>query len=496
MVCGSRPALTPNTSASATATVLTWTSMLLTSFMASPLPSGPTWKLWLPMAANRSVHFSNTSRAPPAITESSPDCARPVPPLTGASIMATSTAARRSAMLWAVKGSMVDMQTTMWPGRAPRMMPWAPMITASACSVVSTMTMMRSAAAATACAEPATSAPLAFKGRLLASSMSLTTSEKPALTRLSAIGPPMAPSPMNPNLPGMECSLLSARQALYAARHVDGEAGDEIGVGRGKEADDAGLVDGLGDSAQWRAFDLLGLGGLRALLPLRPDALGQGDAGRDGVDVNAFGAELVRKLAGEGDDAPLGRGVGARAVRTEAAAGDRGQVDDLATALALHQGNDGMGAEKRAVEVEGDQLLPVGEAQFFGGGVGLGNDSAAAHGIDQNVDLALLADGVRDQLVDLRRIERVDQCRLHFAARTCRRCAQRRHGFVEPAPVVVGRNHRCALAHHDLRRSTANAVGGCGDQHNLVLEAHGQAALAALAGPQALRIGSTSLAKS
>src|SRR5262249_62194922 len=172
---------------------------------------------------------------------------------------------------------------------------------------------------ATACAEPATSPPLAFNRAVLPSSMSLTTREKPALTRLSAIGPPMDIRPINPTLPGMECSLLSARQALYAARHVDGEAGDEIGVGRGKEADDACLVDGFGDAAQWRVFDLLGLGGLRALLPVRADALGQRDAGRDGIDGDAVGAELVRKLAGEGDDAALGRGIGARAVRAEAA---------------------------------------------------------------------------------------------------------------------------------------------------------------------------------
>ena len=40
---------------------------------------------------------------------------------------------------------------------------------------------------------------------------------------------------------------------------LDGEAGDEIGVGRGQEADHVGLVDRFGDAAQRRAFDLLGL---------------------------------------------------------------------------------------------------------------------------------------------------------------------------------------------------------------------------------------------
>jgi hypothetical protein len=65
-----------------------------------------------------------------------------VPPLTGASSMAMSSAARRSAKVRAANGSMVDMQSTMCLGLAPRMMPCAPMITDSACSVVSTMTMV------------------------------------------------------------------------------------------------------------------------------------------------------------------------------------------------------------------------------------------------------------------------------------------------------------------------------------------------------------------
>ena len=121
--------MTPSTSASATATVLTCTSMLLTSFMASPLPSGPTWKVRLPIALNRSSHLATTSLSPPTITDSSPDCARPVPPLTGASTMAMPLALSCSASSRAAKGSMVDMQTTMWPGLAPLMMPRSPAIT-------------------------------------------------------------------------------------------------------------------------------------------------------------------------------------------------------------------------------------------------------------------------------------------------------------------------------------------------------------------------------
>ena len=176
-----------------------------------------------------------------------------------------------------------------------------------------------------------------------------------------------------------------------AARDVDGEARDEIGVGRGQETDDVGLVGRLGDAAQRRALDLLGLRGLRALVPMRADALGQGDAGGDGVDVDAVGPELEGELAGEGDDAALGRGIGAGAVVAEATAGDRGQVHDLAAALLLHHRNDRVRAEEGGVEVEGDELLPVGEAQLLGRRLRIGDHRAAAHRVDQDVDGAVIA---------------------------------------------------------------------------------------------------------
>ena len=66
---------------------------------------------------------------------------------------------------------------------------------------------------------------------------------------------------------------------LHPARHVDRHAGDEIRVLRGEEADHARLVDRLGHAPQRRALDLLRLLRLAALLPVRPDALGERDAG-------------------------------------------------------------------------------------------------------------------------------------------------------------------------------------------------------------------------
>src|SRR5438270_11896359 len=131
-----------------------------------------------------------------------------------------------------------------------------------------------------------------------------------------------------------------------SAGYVDRYAGHEIGVAGRQETDHLGLVRRLGDAAQWRAVDL-GLLVFRArLVPARPDAFGQGAARRDRVDVDVVGPELEGELAGEGDNAALRRGIGAAARRAEAAPGDRGQIDDLAAALAFHDRHDSVGEQE------------------------------------------------------------------------------------------------------------------------------------------------------
>ncbi len=113
-----------------------------------------------------------------------------------------------------------------------------------------------------------------------------------------------------------------------------------------------------------------------------------------------------------------------------------------------------------------------GEAQLLGRGLRIGDHRAAAHGIDQDVDAAMVLRRPGDQLLDLRRVQRIDQFALDLAARSAGRFLQRRHGLVEMALMVVGDDHGGALAHHDLGRGAADAVGSCGDQRHLVLEPH------------------------
>src|SRR3972149_6651736 len=111
----------------------------------------------------------------------------------------------------------------------------------------------------------------------------------------------------------------TGRSGSDASGHVDGHAGDEVRVARGEAADHPRL----------------------ALLPGRLDPLGQRHAGGDGFDRHAEGAQLVRELRREGDDAALGGRVRAAAARADAATGDGRDVHDLAAPLALHDRHDG-----------------------------------------------------------------------------------------------------------------------------------------------------------
>src|SRR3981189_32267 len=65
------------------------------------------------------------------------------------------------------------------------------------------MQIGRAQASATADGDVSIAAPWATSGSSFFGSISCTTSEKPAFARLSAIGPPILPSPMTPTLPGI-----------------------------------------------------------------------------------------------------------------------------------------------------------------------------------------------------------------------------------------------------------------------------------------------------
>src|SRR5947207_14185283 len=72
------------------------------------------------------------------------------------------------------------------------------------------MQIVRWHLAATASAEASTVAPAATSGATLAGLMSCTTSSNPALTRLSAIVPPILPSPIKPTVSVIGFLLVTA----------------------------------------------------------------------------------------------------------------------------------------------------------------------------------------------------------------------------------------------------------------------------------------------
>ena len=186
------------------------------------------------------------------------------------------------------------------------------------------------------------------------------------------------------------------------------------------------------------------------------------------VDRDAVRSQLEGELAGEGDDAALGGGIGAAARDAEAAPGDRRQVDDLAALLPLHHRHHSVGEEERATQVEVDQRPPVVEAQLVDRGAGFGDDRAAADRVDQDVDRGEFLRHRRDGPIDLRRVERVTQPGVRPPAGLAQFC----HRPVEPLRVVVDRDDDPAFARDNVGGGAADAARRRGDQRHLVLKAH------------------------
>src|ERR1700731_4883111 len=93
------------------------------------------------------------------------------------------------------------------------------------------MQIVRWHLAATASAEASTVAPAATSGATRAGLMSCMTSSNPALTRLSAIGPPILPSPIKPTVLVIDF-LLSDRGDRDAVRRNLGKIDEAPGLRR------------------------------------------------------------------------------------------------------------------------------------------------------------------------------------------------------------------------------------------------------------------------
>ena len=177
---------------------------------------------------------------------------------------------------------------------------------------------------------------------------------------------------------------------VHAAVNLDNLAGDVAGEVAGQESGHVGDVFHLSAAAQGNLLD-----------PFLANFVGQGgghgcfdEARGNGVGTDAAAAHLLGNALGQGDEAGLGGGVVALS-GVAMNAYDTGHVDDAAAALAHHDGRDGVDEVEGALEIDGDDGVPLllGHAHHE---TVLGDAGV----VDKNVDVAevfvdFLHDGFR-----------------------------------------------------------------------------------------------------
>jgi hypothetical protein len=196
---GSAPIFDANSSASATASMLSATMIWFATLHVCPAPTSPTSVTFFPMRSNSGFTRSNACRVPPHMMVRLAALAPTWPPDTGASTYAHSSARIRSANAFVSTGEMELMSTTTLPALSPSATPLGPNSTAATSGVSGTIVMTTSA-------RSATSLPLAHAVPPASVSADGTperlcrNSSWPPLMRCSAMGAPMIPRPMKPTL--------------------------------------------------------------------------------------------------------------------------------------------------------------------------------------------------------------------------------------------------------------------------------------------------------
>src|SRR6266540_2502837 len=117
---GSSPAFTPSARPSIMASPLTQAIMLLIAFAVFPAPTGPTWKMFGPMARSTGWARFKGSASPPTMIASVAARAPLTPPLTGASRKCTPRSFARGSIFFGVEGSTLLRSMRIVPGLARR----------------------------------------------------------------------------------------------------------------------------------------------------------------------------------------------------------------------------------------------------------------------------------------------------------------------------------------------------------------------------------------
>ena len=170
---------------------------------------------WSPIASSTLRLSLNTFSSPPTSSAILPDFAPWGPPDTGASSMLMPCSAQRADSERTTVGELV-VRSNHTPPRfidAIRSAPTASASRGPGREVSTTSTALPSACTLSAQVAPAASCGLAASART-----SKTTRSKPALRKLSAMDPPMVPSPMNPIF--MNYSLVVQNSRVTAMSRI------------------------------------------------------------------------------------------------------------------------------------------------------------------------------------------------------------------------------------------------------------------------------------
>src|SRR5581483_7759383 len=264
---------------------------------------------------------------------------------------------------------------------------------------------------------------------------------------------------------------IAAGDSVHDAAALDDEelAGHEVRVGAGQEQRRAYHV--------LRYFDPLEGARASAALAAGADLVGDGllahrRAGREAVDVNAPGAELPGQDAGEGDHPALRRGVVGH-VAQASEEGARGDVDDLAAALGLHDRDDGPTAEVDALQVDLEHAVPLLERQVLGGPLPEVLRDVDRRVVEQDVDAAVARLRLGHQARHALQIGHVGRAGPGGAAG---RADLGRHALAGRR-VQLGDDHLGAFLRDPPRIGPADPVAGAGDDRHLVLQPRAHAPL-------------------
>ena len=180
---------------SASAAVVDISHAFTTTFSRLPVPAGPNQNVRAPTASNTGAQRSRTSSGPEARMVSSPRCAGPADPRTGASTNWTSWSVASAASRSAAGAPTVPIWIQTAPAGSAARAPSGPPSTASVTGPSASIVTSTSTSAAAASGVSAACTPSAASASALAGVRFHATTGSPARARLRAMGAPIVPVP-------------------------------------------------------------------------------------------------------------------------------------------------------------------------------------------------------------------------------------------------------------------------------------------------------------